>query len=257
MTQALRNVRLFQLEQERAGNAEEVARLKDDFVASVSHELRTPLTAILGYAEILEARWAQLDEARRLEQVQKIVQAANRQQRVVEDLLVLSSLERRALAPAPVTVDVGGLVRQARDEVRANYADQHIEFDEQCGIQVLADRGRTLRVLVNLLDNAAKYSPVGCPITVTCAVEDGMGVVRVRDYGSGVPESGRERLFTRFGRVAGSRTRAGRVGTGLGLYLSRQLVEEMGGDLSLEATGSDGSTFRLRLPTGVVRSGDG
>ena len=257
VTQALRNVRLFQLEQERARNAEELARLKDDFVASVSHELRTPLTAILGYAEILEARWAQLDDLRRLEQVQKIVQAANRQQRVVEDLLVLSSQEHRTLAPAPIPVAVVDLVRQARDEVQANYADQHIEFDERCDVHVLADPGRTLRVLVNLLDNAAKYSPVGCPITVTCAVEDGMGVVRVRDYGSGVPEPGRERLFTRFGRVAGSRTRAGRVGTGLGLFLSRQLVEEMSGDLNLEATGPEGSTFRLRLPAGVARGDDG
>ena len=257
VTQALRNVRLFQLEQERARHAEEVARLKDDFVASISHELRTPLTAILGYAEILEARWAQLDDVRRLDQLQKIVQAANRQQRVVEDLLLLSRLEGRALAPTPTRVVVVSLVRQARDEVRANYANQHIEFDEQCGIQVLADPGRALRVLVNLLDNAAKYSPVGCPITVTCAVEDGMGVVRVRDYGSGVPEPGRERLFTRFGRVAGSRTRAGRVGTGLGLFLSRQLVEEMSGDLNLEATGPEGSTFRLRLPAGVARGDDG
>ena len=222
--------------------------MKDDFVASVSHELRTPLTAILGYAEILEARWAQLDDTHRLEQVRKIVQAANRQQRVVEDLLLLSRLEGRALAPAPARVGVVDLVRQARDEVQASYADQHIEFDERCDVHVLADPGRTLRVLVNLLDNAAKYSPVGCPITVTCAVEDGMGVVRVRDYGSGVPEPGRERLFTRFGRVAGSRTRAGRVGTGLGLYLSRRLMEEMGGDLDLEATGPEGSTFRLRLP---------
>ena len=248
VTQALRNVRLFQLEQERARSAEEVARLKDDFVASVSHELRTPLTAILGYAEILEARWAQLDDTHRLEQVRKIVQAANRQQRVVEDLLLLSRLEGRALAPAPARVGLVDLVRQARDEVQASYADQHIEFDERCDVHVLADPGRTLRVLVNLLDNAAKYSPVGCPIAVTCAVEDGMGVVRIRDYGSGVPAPGRERLFTRFGRVAGSHTRAGRVGTGLGLYLSRRLMEEMGGDLDLEATGPEGSTFRLQLP---------
>ena len=75
-----------------------------------------------------------------------------------------------------------------------------------------------------------------------------MVVVRVVDVGSGVPEAGRDQLFTQFGRIAGSRIRAGRVGTGLGLYLSRGLAEAMGGDLTLEQTGSAGSTFRLRLP---------
>jgi PAS domain S-box-containing protein len=248
VTQALRNARLFQLEQQRARTAEELARLKEDFVASVTHELRTPLTAILGYAEILEARWTRLDDAWRMEQIHKIVLAANRQQRVVGDLLMLSSLERRALAPAPTLVRLADLLRQARDEVQATYRDQRVEFDEGSDIQVLADPGRALQVLVNLLDNAAKYSPVGTPVVVTCSIEEGMGVVRVRDCGPGVPEHGRERLFTRFGRMGGSRTRSGRVGTGLGLYISRRLVEEMSGALDLEATGLAGSTFRLRLP---------
>jgi two-component system sensor histidine kinase KdpD len=252
VTQALRNARLFQLEQQRARSAEELARLKDDFVASVTHELRTPLTAILGYAEILEARWTRLDEDHRLEQVHKIAVAANRQQRVVQDLLLLSSLEHRALAPVPTPLRLVDVLRQARDEVQATYRDQRVAFDERCAVQVLADPGRTLQVLVNLLDNAAKYSPVGSPVLVSCTVEAGMGVVRVHDTGPGVPEQGRERLFTRFGRLAGSRTRAGRVGTGLGLYISRQLVEEMGGDLDLEATGPAGSTFRLRLPAAPV-----
>ena len=117
---------------------------------------------------------------------------------------------------------------------------------------MLADPGRAIRVLVNLLDNAAKHSPAGCPIVAGCSVEHGMGVVRVRDYGPGIPEVGRDRLFTRFGRVAGSRTRAGHVGTGLGLYLSRRSAEAMGGDLDLESTGPEGSTFRLRLKAAPV-----
>ena len=75
-----------------------------------------------------------------------------------------------------------------------------------------------------------------------------MAVIRVHDRGPGIPIGGRDVLFTRFGRVPGSRTRAGRVGTGLGLYLGRQLAEAMGGDLDLERSGADGSVFRLRLP---------
>ncbi len=247
VTQALRNVHLYQLEQRRARAAEELARLKDDFVASVSHELRTPLTAVLGYAEILEARWQHLEDPSKLEHVRRIVRAANRQRRLVEDLLLLSSLEQRELAPRPMAVGVNELLRQARDEVQGIYQGQRIEFDECCAVQVLADPGGAIRVLVNLLDNAAKYSPVGCPVVVVSSVENGMAVVRVRDYGPGVPEEGRERLFARFSRVVGSRTRAGRVGTGLGLHLSRRLANQMGGDLDLETTGPQGSTFRLRL----------
>ena len=98
------------------------------------------------------------------------------------------------------------------------------------------------------LTEAANYSPEGLPITMCWQVEGTMAVLRVRDRGRSMPESGCEVLFTRFGRVSGSRMRAGHVGTGLGLFLGRQLAEVMGGDLDLETTGLEGSTFRLRLP---------
>jgi signal transduction histidine kinase len=257
VTQALHNVRLFELERQRVSAAEELARMKDDFVATVSHELRTPLTAVIGYAELLEARWNSFDDAARLHQIHKIVLAANRQRRVVEDVLVLSSLERQGPGPAPVAMPVRlvTLLHQARHEVRGNYRDQIIDLDVADDLQVLADSGRATRVLVNLLDNAAKYSPVGCPILVDCTLEAGMGVVRVRDFGPGVPEEDHAILFTRFGRVSGSRMRVGRVGIGLGLYLSRHLAEAMGGDVDLEQTGQEGSVFRLRLPAVPTNEG--
>jgi signal transduction histidine kinase len=86
---------------------------------------------------------------------------------------------------------------------------------------------------------------------VSWEIEDFAVVLRVRDEGSGIPEDGKQYLFTRFGRVPGSRIREGRVGTGLGLYLGRQLARVMGGDIDLEATGATGSTFRLTLPRAV------
>jgi signal transduction histidine kinase len=113
---------------------------------------------------------------------------------------------------------------------------------------VWADPGRVVQVLANLLDNAAKYSPEGSVIAVSWAQEDAHVAVRVRDHGSGIPDRGSHLLFTRFGRIAGIPIRAGRLATGLGLYVSRSLAQAMGGEIDLESTGPSGSVFRLRLP---------
>ena len=231
-------------------SAEELVHLQDDFVASVGHELRTPLTIIVGYAELLLARWQQLDDAHRSDHLRRIVFAAARQQRLVQDLLLLSNLESDVkLITRPAHIALGALLGQACDDLRSSYRRQEIELVGEADVSLLADPDRTLQILANLLDNAAKYSPDGCPIVVTSTCESGMGVVRVRDFGSGIPDDGRSRLFTRFGRVLGSRMREGRVGTGLGLYLSRQLAEAMNGSLELESTGPDGSVFKLSLPS--------
>jgi PAS domain S-box-containing protein len=247
-THALRNARLYQLEQERATAAQKLAHMQSDFVARVSHELRTPLTAIVGFGELLQAHWEGFSEERRLARIDQIVMAANRQLRLVEDLLLVSRLEVASLAIQLVATPVANILRQVAAELQASFPGQQVILEGPVDLWVWADASRTAQVLTNLLDNAAKYSPEGSAITVTWRFEGAQGVMRVRDHGSGIPESGREQLFTRFGRVVGSRIRAGHVGTGLGLFISRGLAEAMGGDLDLEESGQHGSTFRLRLP---------
>jgi PAS domain S-box-containing protein len=238
---------LHEAERARAA-AENLAHLRSDFVAAVSHELRTPLTAIVGFAELLEARWKQFSEAQRLGRIANIVQAANRQLRLVEDLLLISRLETAGVTPQCAALSLAALVEQAVAEVQGSHPGQPVVLQGACGLEVWADGARTIQVLANLLDNAAKYSPEGRSITASWECEGEIVVVRVADQGSGVPAEGRDQLFTRFGRVPGSRIRAGRVGTGLGLYISRKLAEAMGGNLDLEETGPRGTTFRLRLP---------
>ncbi len=245
---AVRNARLYAAEQARARAAEDLARLRSDFLASVSHELRTPLTAIVGFGELLQARWGQLSEPKRLEHIGHMVLAANRQQRLVEDLLVIGRIEAARMALTCVPLELAPLLEQAVVEVQANYPGQSIVLQGPAGAKVLADAAGTIQVLVNLLDNAAKYSPEGSPIAASWLSAEDTMIVRVVDQGPGVPVQGRDRLFTQFGRMSGSRIRAGRVGTGLGLHISRGLAEAMGGDLDLEATGPEGSTFRMRLP---------
>jgi signal transduction histidine kinase len=234
--------------QAQAAAALELAEMRSTFVASVSHELRTPLTAIVGYAELLQARWTQLDEAARLDRINRIVTSAQRQQRLVDELLLLSRLEMVALVGTTEVVLLARLVERAVDEVRASYRGQQIDTHGPGDLAIRADPDRTVQILTNLIDNAAKYSPEGVPIGISWTLDGARAVVLVRDCGDGIPADGRERLFTRFGRVPGSRMRAGHVGTGLGLYLGRSLARAMGGDLELASTGLSGSVFRLTLP---------
>ena len=256
VTQALYNARLHAVQLERARAFEQLAGIQADFVAAVSHELRTPLTAIIGFAEILEARWGDLNDTRRLDQIHKIVLAANRQRRLVEDLLLLRQVEGQTFTLQSQPLLVAPLLDEAAAEVTASYSGQLISRRGPGETRILADPMRMLQILTNLLDNAAKYSPDGSPIDVEWARQGGWVAISVRDHGPGIPEDGRRRLFTRFGRVPGSRIRAGRAGTGLGLYLSRLLAEAMRGTLELESSGLQGSVFRLLLPAAPDSRGD-
>lgn len=235
------------MERARAA-AEELAEERSTFVASVSHELRTPLASILGYAELLLEYWGRLADEQRRDRIERIAAAAHRQQRLVEDLLLIGRLDGHTLRHRPQPVPLLPLAVRAIEDLQVRYGNQAVALDGSAGALVLADPDRTHQVLANLLDNAAKYSDEGSPIDLGWSVEGATVAIRVRDRGPGIPPAGRERLFTRFGRLPGSRIRAGHVGTGLGLYIGRALAEAMGGDLDLEHTGREGSTFRLRLP---------
>jgi len=240
------------VEAARAEAVEQMAQMRSDFVSTVSHELRTPLTAIIGYGELLASRWDHIGDDHRREQVQHIVAAANRQLRLVQDLLLLSRLESGPVRVAATTVNLREQLQRATQDVRAAYGDTRVDLAGPPDLAVRADPDRLMQVLVNLLDNAVKYSPAGSPVDMRWACDDAMATLWVQDRGTGIPEQHRSLLFTRFGRVPGTQPRSGRCGTGLGLYLSRQLAEAMQGTLDLAASGPTGTTFCLRLPVAVV-----
>lgn len=171
VVQALRNARLYAAERERARIAEDLAAMRSDFVAAVSHELRTPLTAVLGYAELLQGRWAHLSDTQRLDQIGRIVVSANRQHRLVADLLLISQIEDGVLSVRAGLVLLAGPIHGAAQEVRATYRDQQIQIEGPAALGVRADPDRLLQIVGNLLDNAAKYSPEGSPISVSWRAE--------------------------------------------------------------------------------------
>jgi two-component system phosphate regulon sensor histidine kinase PhoR len=224
-------------------------RVRREFVANVSHELRTPLTAIKGYAESLRDSGLK-DPALATQFVDVIHRNAERLRLLIEDLLDLSSVEqgqaRLALGPvriAEVVAQAEAVVRPAIDKKR-----QVLSLRLPDGLPaVQADRDRLAQVLINLLDNAAKFTPDGGRITVGAAAGEGRVTLAVSDTGAGIPPADLGRIFERFYRVDRSRDRR-EGGTGLGLAIAKHLVQAMGGTIEAESVQGQGATFRVILP---------
>lgn len=214
-------------------------RLKDALLAAVSHDLRTPLTTIKGIAHEIAVR-GDADAS-------IIVEEADRLAALVEGLLELSQLDAGA-APARMELNtVDDLIGAALQRARAVLASHEVRVDlgDDALLVGLFDFSSALRILVNLLENAAKYSPPDSPIMVTARRSDEHLFITVEDRGIGVPEGERERVFQPFYRAPGAQ--ADVRGAGLGLSIARGLARAQRGDLTVTANPAGGSVFMLRL----------
>lgn len=229
-----------------------VERIRRDFVANVSHELRTPVTVIKGYAETLRSSAVADDPQRREKFLEIIHNHAERISTLVRDLLILSELESGEVQMHPQEIQVEPAVKHALllVEQRAEEKDVAMEFvGPDRTSSVMVDRSRLDQILINLLDNAVKYSGHGGKVTVEAVVEGGLVKISVRDTGMGIPEKDLPRVFERFYRVDEARSRD-RGGTGLGLSIVKHLVQLHGGSVSVESTPGVGSVFSFTLPRG-------
>ncbi len=220
------------------------ALTKTSFVSLVSHELNTPLTAIIPYADMLRKGQITAEEERQ-EAYDVIADESVRLKSLVAELLDFSRLERRTKKFAMTDFDVGELVQSVVRLMRGRFPDGAPTVSAEVPLRVHADADAVKAILVNLLDNAAKYAP-GAPVEV--AVEkDERGVrVEVRDRGPGLPPEGLCNVFTRFWRADDSTT-ASVGGFGLGLTIARSYAREMGGDLTCAARAGGGTVFTLEL----------
>ena len=224
-------------------------RVRRDFVANASHELRTPLTAIRGYAETL-LDGALGDPATSERFVTTILRHTIRLQRLVDDLLALSRAESLELSMELGPVDVCEVAREAVSATEAQAQSKGIEVRIEIPDDLppaLASPWALDHVLVNLVDNAVKYTPEGGSVVVRSAADDHAVTVDVSDTGPGIPASSRERVFERFYRVDKGRSRD-RGGTGLGLAIVKHLVSRMDGEITLDTAPGRGTTFRVRIP---------
>jgi signal transduction histidine kinase len=235
--------------QRRAGERDQLDRMKDEFVLTASHELRSPLTSVQGFAELLMLEREKLSP-KQAETVEIILDNTRHLVRLLNDLLDLARSDAGRLAIKPVETEVAPLVDDAVRTMRSQTEARRQSLDQEIapGLPtVTVDRDRIRQVLVNLLTNAHEYSPEGASIRVTAGLHDAEVELAVSDDGPGMPEDQLEHIFDRFTRGdAGLTQHVG--GTGLGLAISKSLVELHGGTIEAASTLGQGSTFCVRLP---------
>jgi two-component system sensor histidine kinase KdpD len=232
-------------EQAAVARLTELDVAKTKFVAVASHEFRTPLSAIIGVLSTLRSHGDALEPEVRGELL-GAEQQASRLARLVDDLLTISRIEGGtvSLDIQPVHPD-----RLAFEAAQASGTSAAVRIQTNGVERVWCDADRMVRVVANLLDNARKYSPPGAPIGLEFEDDGEVVTIRVRDRGPGIAAADRERIFHRFQRLVAG---AGQVGTGLGLYITKTLVEAHGGTIDVREAEGGGAVFDVRLPIPAV-----
>jgi signal transduction histidine kinase len=250
ITAAMIAVTVMQLRREH-----QLASLRADFISSVSHELRTPLSQILLFAETLNLGRVRSEQERRTA-TSVIVQEGRRLMHLVENILHFSRAERQMTRLGPEPVDLSDAVSTVVEDwlPLAAAVDVKLQANYGSDVHALADRGALRQMVLNLLDNAVKYGPPGQTVTIGTASSGASARVWVDDEGEGIPERERERVFDSFYRL-GRHANSAVAGSGIGLYVVRELARLHGGEAWVERAPSGGARLVIELPVAAPAPG--
>jgi signal transduction histidine kinase len=238
--------RLHEAERRTVDELRRLSALRADFVSLVSHEVRTPMAAVIGSARTLAQRWRELTSAQRDAFLALIVDETDRLAALIGEVLDSSRIDAGTFSYSFASLDLAGMIADivATAELHRESANVSARVSPDLP-SVQADPARIRQVLTNLIDNAVKYSPDGAPVEVWAKTDNGRVLVQVADRGAGIAPEDQRFIFEKFGRVRGT---ASKPGTGLGLYISRAIVEAHDGTLEVTSALGEGSTFTLMLP---------
>jgi len=247
---AIENVRLFKEIQEKSAQLEVANRHKSEFLANMSHELRTPLNAIIGFSDVLlQKMFGELNE-QQADYLEDIRSSGSHLLTLINDILDLSKIEAGRMeleaAPFSLVAALNNAVTLVRERAQSHGIKLELEVAPELDT-VVADERKVKQVVVNLLANAVKFTPDGGRVTLRAAREDGQIRLAVHDTGIGIAPEDHERIFDEF-QQASHQNEKSREGTGLGLSLSKRMVELHGGTITVDSAPGKGSTFTVALP---------
>ncbi len=221
--------------------------IQDEFVATVSHELRTPLTSIRGFSQTLLSSWDKLKEEDKKKFIKIIEEQSNRLINLVENILEVSKMNTDK--PVYRKVDINSSIEKVIQLISQKYKGREIITTLKANLPpALLDEDKFQQIMTNLIDNACKYSEENQPVAITSSYLDSDHLlVEIKDEGVGIKEEDKTRIFDKFIRLENHLT-SKTQGNGLGLYITKKLVEEMRGTIDFESVPNKGTTFKLSFP---------
>jgi signal transduction histidine kinase len=259
---SISNARLIDAERAKAAELRELDRRRADFVSTISHELRSPLSSIIGASRTLARRDAEMPPDTAAEFVGVIERQGDRLVTLIEELLLASRLEagQNTLRRDPVVL--GTVIREVVAGAHARPGGTRVRFAPAApeDLTVTGDRNALTRVLTNLVDNALKYAPGESPVTVSLSLSGGQAAVSVSDNGPGIAADDLPHIFDRFRQVSAAPAGTSKTGVGLGLYITANLVDGMGGRIWVRSEQGRGTSFTFALPVagpGEMPHGEG
>ena len=225
---------------------QEINHYKDEFMAMASHELKTPLTVIKANLQILEHKM-QVDSDNKIDFVNKTLNQVNKLSNLINDLLDISKIQNGVLELNRTSFDLIPFLADVIESIQKTTPNHKIDLiSKDKKLVIRADWDRLEQVVVNILTNAVKYSPNGKKIIVETKLKENYIIVKITDFGIGIPEDDLDKVFTRFFRVRGLASTFS--GSGIGLYISSEIIKRHGGNMWVESEIDKGSTFYFSLP---------
>lgn len=223
----------------------------EDFISTVSHELRTPLTSIRGFSETMLSSWDKLDDDSKKKFLKIIVEQSNRLINLVENMLSVTKLQNTKGSLILKEIQIKPVVETIVSIVKNQYKDKNfvIEINSNT-LPILADKDKFEQVLTNIIENAAKYGDENSTIVINADNSDNSVLIKVTNKGIEIKQEDYEKIFTKFSRIDNPLTRKVQ-GSGLGLYITKNLVEKMGGKINVKSENHT-TTFEITLPASNI-----